>query len=59
VKEPILSRGPQPGQRAYDAATGSMGVLQAIHDVSELAFEHRMPGQRVAFLGRRRAGRSG
>ncbi|MEU5643280.1 hypothetical protein [Streptomyces milbemycinicus] len=43
-------KGPKVGQEAYDTATGRMGVLQAIHDVSDLAFDHAMPGPRVAFL---------
>jgi hypothetical protein len=50
VKEPMPYRGPRVGQEVYDAATGRVGVLQAIHDVGNLAFDHRMPGSRVAFL---------
>ncbi|WP_432587828.1 hypothetical protein ABVG11_21250 [Streptomyces sp. HD1123-B1] len=41
---------PRPGQEAYDTATGRVGVLQAVCDVKELIFDHRMPGPRVAFL---------
>ncbi|MEU5030316.1 hypothetical protein [Streptomyces milbemycinicus] len=50
MKQPMPYKGPQVGQEAYDAATGRVGVLQAIHDVSELAFDHKMSGPRVAFL---------
>ncbi|MET7906573.1 hypothetical protein ABZ710_38075 [Streptomyces anthocyanicus] len=42
--------GPQPGQEAYDAATGRLGILQAICDIGELIFDHQMPGPLVAFL---------
>ncbi|MGY0059847.1 hypothetical protein ACWY4P_25440 [Streptomyces sp. LZ34] len=50
MKQPMPYKGPQVGQEAYDAATGRVGVLQAIHDVGELAFDHKMSGPRVAFL---------
>ncbi|MGY0061127.1 hypothetical protein ACWY4P_32060 [Streptomyces sp. LZ34] len=56
MKEPVLYKGPQPGQEAYGAVTGRVGVLQAIHEVSELAFDHRMQGPRVAFLRPERGG---
>jgi len=41
---------PRPGQKAYDAATGRVGVLQAICHINELVFEHGMRGPLVAFL---------
>ncbi|WP_238545414.1 MULTISPECIES: hypothetical protein [Streptomyces] len=50
MKQPMPYKGPQVGQEAYDAATGRVGVLQAIHDIGELAFDHKMSGPRVAFL---------
>jgi hypothetical protein len=50
MKEATPYNGPKVGQHAYDAATGRVGVLQAIHDIGELAFDHRMQGPRVAFL---------
>ncbi|MBL1116418.1 hypothetical protein JK364_29080 [Streptomyces sp. 110] len=50
MTEPTPYKGPQPGQEAYDAAAERTGILQAICDVDELAFDHRMPGPLVAFL---------
>ncbi|MFF4481557.1 hypothetical protein ACWDHW_04095 [Streptomyces melanosporofaciens] len=50
VNEPTPYNGPQPGEEAYDAATGHVGILQAICDVKELTFGHQMPGPLVAFL---------
>jgi len=50
MKEPTPHKGPRPGQDAYDAATGRAGVLQAVCHISELAFDHGMPGPLVAFL---------
>ncbi|GHJ31546.1 hypothetical protein TPA0910_59790 [Streptomyces hygroscopicus subsp. sporocinereus] len=41
---------PAPGQVAYDPASGRTGVIQAVHSVAELLFDHRMTGPRVAFL---------
>ncbi|MFI0822512.1 hypothetical protein ACH4TX_43535 [Streptomyces sp. NPDC021098] len=42
--------GARPGQEVYDAVTGQVGVLQAVCHISELAFDHGMPGPLVAFL---------
>lgn len=50
MKEPMPYKGPQRGQEAYDAATGRTGVLQDVCHVDDLAFDHGMPGPRVAFL---------
>lgn len=50
MTQPTQYEGPQPGQEAYDAATGRIGVLQALCDVDELAFDHEMSGPLVAFL---------
>lgn len=56
VNEPTPYNGPQPGEEAYDAATGRLGVLQAVCDVDELFFDHQMPGPLVAFLRPQRGG---
>ncbi|MDT0549637.1 MULTISPECIES: hypothetical protein [Streptomyces] len=45
------------GQEAYDAATGRVGVLQAVCHVDDLIFDHRMPGPCVAFLRPAEGGR--
>ncbi|GAA1091573.1 MULTISPECIES: hypothetical protein [Streptomyces violaceusniger group] len=47
---------PAPGQVAYDPVSGRTGVVQAVHGVAELLFEHRMTGDRVAFLRPERGG---
>ncbi|MEU9796509.1 hypothetical protein AB0E27_39140 [Streptomyces sparsogenes] len=57
MKEPQPYKGPKRGQKAYDAATGRIGVLQAICGIDELLFEHRMPGPLVAFLRPEKGGR--
>ncbi|AJZ85929.2 hypothetical protein AS97_35290 [Streptomyces sp. AgN23] len=56
VNEPTPYNGPQPGEEAYDAAAERTGILQAICDADELAFDHRMPGPLVAFLRPQRGG---
>ncbi|MEU8723251.1 hypothetical protein [Streptomyces antimycoticus] len=43
-------RVPAPGQVAYDPASGRTGVIQAVHTVAELLFDHQMSGPRFAFL---------
>ncbi|MDT0545912.1 MULTISPECIES: hypothetical protein [unclassified Streptomyces] len=50
MSRPTPYKGPKVGQEAYDAATGRVGVLQAVCHVDDLAFDHGMPGPRVAFL---------
>jgi len=50
VNESTPYQGLRPGQNAYDAATGRVGVLQAICHINELVFEHGMSGPLVAFL---------
>ncbi|MER7790224.1 hypothetical protein [Streptomyces sp. NPDC097640] len=45
------------GEEAYDAASGRVGVLQAVCHVDDLIFDHRMPGPRVAFLRPAEGGR--
>ncbi|MGE7078113.1 hypothetical protein ACQKH1_07110 [Staphylococcus capitis] len=50
MSEPMSYKGLRLGQEAYDAVTGRVGVLQAICHISELVFEHGMPGPLVAFL---------
>ncbi|MBP8538116.1 hypothetical protein [Streptomyces sp. MK37H] len=47
---------PAPGQVAYDPASGRTGVVQAVHSVAELRFDHRMTSDRVAFLRPERGG---
>lgn len=47
---------PAPGQVAYDPASGRTGVLQAVHSATELCFDHRVTGSRVAFLRPARGG---
>lgn len=47
---------PAPGQVAYDPASGRTGVVQAVHGVAELLFDHRMTSDRVAFLRPERGG---
>lgn len=56
MMQPTQYDGPQPGQEAYDAATGRIGVLQALCNVDELAFDHEMPGPLVAFLRPQKGG---
>ncbi|MDT0545561.1 hypothetical protein [Streptomyces lonegramiae] len=57
MSRPTEYRGPKVGQEAYDAATGRVGVLQAVCHVDDLIFDHRMPGPRVAFLRPAEGGR--
>jgi hypothetical protein len=57
MSRPTPYKGPKVGQEAYDAATGRVGVLQDVCHVDELAFDHRMPGPRVAFLRPAEGGR--
>ncbi|MGP3946036.1 hypothetical protein [Streptomyces sp. 6N106] len=45
-----------PGQVAYDPVSGRTGVVQAVHSVAELLFDHRMTSDRVAFLRPERGG---
>ncbi|MFD8867286.1 hypothetical protein ACFV1F_23565 [Streptomyces sp. NPDC059590] len=47
---------PGPGQQAYDPISDRTGVVQAIHATTELLFDHRMTGSRVAFLRPARGG---
>ncbi|WP_413801554.1 hypothetical protein [Streptomyces iranensis] len=57
VRQPQPNRPvPAPGQVAYDPASGRTGVVQAVHGVAELRFDHRMTGDRVAFLRPERGG---
>ncbi|MEU0811405.1 hypothetical protein [Streptomyces sp. NPDC005970] len=57
MSRPTPYRGPKVGQEAYDAATGRVGVLQAVCHVDDLIFDHGMPGPRVAFLRPAEGGR--
>ncbi|MBI0296648.1 hypothetical protein JBE04_19850 [Streptomyces sp. PRKS01-29] len=47
---------PAPGQVAYDPVSGRTGVVQAVHGVAELLFDHRMTSDRVASLRPERGG---
>ncbi|WP_431774971.1 hypothetical protein [Streptomyces cucumeris] len=47
---------PAPGQVAYDPASGRTGVVQAVHPVAELLFDHRVTAQHIAFLRPERGG---
>ncbi|MGY0058242.1 hypothetical protein ACWY4P_17090 [Streptomyces sp. LZ34] len=47
---------PGLGQEAYDPISGRSGVVQAIHATTELLFDHKMTGSRVAFLRPARGG---
>ncbi|MBO3676689.1 hypothetical protein [Streptomyces sp. NEAU-YJ-81] len=47
---------PAPGQMAYDPVSDRTGVVQAVHSAAELRFDHRMTGDRVAFLRPERGG---
>ncbi|MFF7653626.1 hypothetical protein ACFZCY_28015 [Streptomyces sp. NPDC007983] len=49
-------RRPAPGQIAYDPASGRTGVVQAVHTVDELLFDHQVTSHRVAFLRPERGG---
>ncbi|AGP54860.1 hypothetical protein [Streptomyces rapamycinicus] len=47
---------PATGQVAYDPASGRTSVVQAVHSVAELRFDHRMTSDPVAFLRPERGG---
>ncbi|RSS35729.1 hypothetical protein EF902_37155 [Streptomyces sp. WAC05858] len=54
--QPNQPPAPAPGQVAYDPASGRTGVVQAVHGVAELCFDHQMTSGRVAFLRPERGG---